>query len=127
MLQIIAIIYLTRHNIKKSKEKGHSGALFGVLTVLLWLFFEFVGVFVAILAMEMEGLGLSLVGLVFAAVGGLISYLIVQALPNKVVSTPPPPNYQIPQDPNEPQWYKTNVHQQTPYTPPNASQAPKDK
>jgi hypothetical protein len=76
MLEIFAIAFLASSNSKIAQGKRRSPVAFALLTVGLWVGFEFIGAIVG--AFVGEGLIPYVFALLFAGIGGLISYLIVK-------------------------------------------------
>ena len=70
MLEIIALIFLTREIGKLAISKGLKPLNWKVYTVLAWIFFEIWGFMVALLFFDIENLiSIMLVGLMFAVTG----------------------------------------------------------
>ena len=79
MLEIIGIIFFTRHLVTTLRMKGQS-AWIAAIGPVFWIVGEFVGAFVAACA-GIDGLVLYLGALVGALVGAGVAYGIVSALP----------------------------------------------
>lgn len=80
MLEILALIYLTKKNAATASEKGRSGVLFGFLTVALWLFCEFTVSVSAYIFLDVDFYVAAFLGLLGGATGGGISYLITKSM-----------------------------------------------
>ncbi len=87
MLEIIAIIFLSRNIGSMAFEKGHSAGMYKFLTVLFWIVFELIGAVIGTIVLG-EGIGVYVFALLAAGLGYLIIYLIVSNL--KVIE-----NFQI--------------------------------
>ncbi len=87
MLEILALIYLTKKNGAIAEGKGHKPGRYKFLTVLLWVGGEIFGAILGgILSMGSDGVGLVYVlALVGAVVGAGLSRLIVNNLTNLVI------------------------------------------
>ena len=81
MLEIVAVIFLTRHLSKTAKNKGHTGA-YAAIGPLLWFGGEILGVVIG-LAMFDDLLAAVGIGLVLAIAGAITSAVVVHSLPNK--------------------------------------------
>lgn len=81
MLEIIVLIFLTRHLNKSAKLKGHSGA-YAALGPVLWFGGEITGALIGTIVTGEILFGI-IIGLVFAAIGAGISLAVVGSLPNK--------------------------------------------
>ena len=81
MLEIVALIFLTRHLSKTAKLKGHTGA-YAALGPVLWIGGEIMGAFMGTLLTGELLVGI-VIGLVCAVVGAAISAAVVHNLPNK--------------------------------------------
>jgi hypothetical protein len=80
MLEIVAVIALTRYLASTAEAKGQSKA-WAALAPVLWLGSEFVGAFIgAVMGLDM---GVYALALVCAAAGGVAAYAIVMMLPDK--------------------------------------------
>jgi hypothetical protein len=82
MLEIIALIFLSRNIGEIAYEKGYSSGLYRFLTVAFWIVFEFIGAFVGAFILG-EGYGIYFFALISAGLGYLIIYLIVSTLKDK--------------------------------------------
>jgi hypothetical protein len=83
MLEIFLVIALSRKIHSMAKEKGHGGALYVVLFVILWFVGEVAGAVIGAIASEGEpGLAVYLFALFGAAAGAAISFIIVSSLPS---------------------------------------------
>jgi hypothetical protein len=83
MLEILALVFLTRKNGSIAEKKGHKPGRYKWLTVLLWFGGEIVGAIGgAVLASANEDLGglVYLLALIGAVVGAGLSRLIVNRL-----------------------------------------------
>jgi hypothetical protein len=89
MLEIIALIFISRHMAEMAQDKGYSYGLYRFLTFLFWLGFEFIG---AIFGTVLLGGGqpvVYLIALLSAGLGYLILYLVVSNLPDLQVPAEP--------------------------------------
>lgn len=77
MLEIIGIILLCQKNSKNAAERGKKPAVYVVLTIILWVGFEFIGGRIGNAAGL--GMGAYALALFFALIGGGISYLIAKS------------------------------------------------
>lgn len=77
MLEIIAVIWLSKKNAENAKLAGKNPVIFVILTIVLWVGMEFLGAYIGNHA-EM-GMGAYFMALVFALIGGGISYAIAKA------------------------------------------------
>jgi hypothetical protein len=78
MLEIIAIIFLTRSNGNKAEERGRNPVVFILLTVLFWIGFEFLGAFMAAASTRGEAvIATYIVALIAAVIGGFTPRLIL--------------------------------------------------
>jgi membrane protein DedA with SNARE-associated domain len=92
MLEILALVYLTRKIGRMVEEKGRKGGWYKALTVFLWIGGEIVGaVLGAILAGGEESILLYLFALMGAAAGAGTAYLIAASLSPLNPLTPPVP------------------------------------
>ena len=80
MIEILALIFLTRKIGAICEEKGRKTGWYKALTVLLWFGFEAAGVVIGIVAFGAEGGVIYLYALIGAAVGTGIAFLIVKNL-----------------------------------------------
>jgi len=86
MLEIIALIYLSRNIANTAEDKGHSHGLFRFLTFLCWFGFEFIGAVIGAIIMGSDGgAGIYLIALVSAGLGYLTIYLIAEFLPDNAI------------------------------------------
>lgn len=93
MLEIIAIIFLVKANKKNAIERGRRPGAFIALTLALWIGLEIIGVIVGTAA-GAEYLGIIFLGLAFAGIGGLISYLVTKSCkPGDYYPVPPMASY----------------------------------
>ncbi len=76
MLEILAIVWLCNTNKKHAAQRGRKPGGFVALTVVLWIGLELLGSVIGALA-GMEA-GVYLLAILFAGIGGLISYLIAK-------------------------------------------------
>jgi len=77
MLEIFGILLLCSTNRKNSLARGRKPGIFVLLTILLWLGFEFVSIFIGF-SMGLKSTDLYGVGILSAVIGGLLSYLIAK-------------------------------------------------
>lgn len=76
MLEILAIVWLCKTNKKNAASRGRKTGGFVALTVVLWIGMELLGLVIGSAAgAEFGGY---VMGILFAALGGLISYLIAK-------------------------------------------------
>jgi hypothetical protein len=88
MLEILALIYLSRKNGGIAEKKGHKPGRYKLLTVLLWFGGELLGGILGGILAGGDGGPVYLLALVGAVVGAGVSRLIVNSLsPVPVVST----------------------------------------
>lgn len=93
MLEIVAIVLLVRANKKNALERGRRPGGFIALTLVLWIGLEIIGAVIGTLA-GAEYLGIIFIGLAFAGIGGLISYLVTKSCkPGDYYPVPPMPAY----------------------------------
>jgi hypothetical protein len=76
MLEIAIIIWLVSSNAKIARANNRSPGLYGFLTVLLWVGMEITGAVIGALVVG-EGFAPYIFALIFAAIGGVISRVIV--------------------------------------------------
>ncbi len=76
MLEILGIIWLSNKNKANALSRGRKPGGFVALTIALWFGLEFIGLFIGF-ALEME-LGAYILGLGFAIIGGVISWLVAK-------------------------------------------------
>lgn len=81
MLEIFALMALTKKNAALAAEKGLSKGLFRALTIFLWIFNEILFAVAAILVLDLSSYGLAFIALIGGAIGGLISFLIARFMP----------------------------------------------
>jgi hypothetical protein len=100
MLEIFALIYLTRRVGDIAREKGRKAGWFKFMTVVLWFGCEIGGGIVGAVAAEVAGWPEAvayLLALAGAAVGAGLSILIVKTLPARdaafMQQPPPPPTF----------------------------------
>lgn len=80
MLEIIALIFITRDIGKIAAEKGLKPLKWKIYTVLAWIIFEIWGFMIALMFFDKENLfSIMMVGLMFA----LTSYFLIKARLNK--------------------------------------------
>ena len=96
MLEIIALIYLTRRVGEIAREKGRKAGWFKLMTVVLWFGCEIGGAVVGGIVTAIAGWPEAVIyvlALVGAAAGAGLSFLIVKALPvrDAALMQPPPP------------------------------------
>jgi hypothetical protein len=88
MLEILAVLYLASANAKIAAGKHRNPAGYAVLTVVLWVVFEFTGAFLAGL-MGLEGLMPYVIAIAAAAVGGgVIARAVVNYADEGTYQTP---------------------------------------
>jgi len=81
MLEIIALIFLTKDIGKLAEKKGLKPSSWKIYTVIGWLFFEFIGIFIGVMIFGTHNLvSVVLVGLAFA----ITSYFLIKAQLNKL-------------------------------------------
>ena len=96
MLEIIALIFLTRKIGEIVEAKNRKSGWFKFMAVVLWIGFEIVGAIAGGTYAAMTGAS-EAVGYIFAlvgaAVGAALSLVIVKSLPAKAdpLAAPPPP------------------------------------
>jgi uncharacterized membrane protein YeaQ/YmgE (transglycosylase-associated protein family) len=94
MLEIILLVFLTRHVGEIVQAKGRRGGWYKLMTVLLWLGCEITGAFIGGIVVALSHSGTLLVyvfALVGAAVGAGISVIIARAVPPFTYEQPPAP------------------------------------
>jgi Na+-transporting methylmalonyl-CoA/oxaloacetate decarboxylase beta subunit len=94
MLEIIILIFLTRHVGEIVRSKGRAAGWFQVLAVVLWIGGELTGVIVGIIVGALTDSGMLLAylfALFGAAAGAGISVLIARSLSAKSYDAPPQP------------------------------------
>jgi uncharacterized membrane protein YeaQ/YmgE (transglycosylase-associated protein family) len=94
MLEIILLVFLTRHVGEIVQAKGRRGGWYKLMTVLLWLGCEIVGAFIGGIVAAVSGSGTFLIyifALIGAAVGAGISVIIARAVPPLMYEQPPAP------------------------------------
>lgn len=74
MIEIFVLIFLCKGNAAKATERGRSGGAAVAYTLLLWIGLELVGLLIGLSA-EMET-GAYVLAIIFAIVGGIISWAI---------------------------------------------------
>jgi len=81
MLEIIALIFLTREVGRLAEKKGLKPITWKIYTVIGWLFSETIGILVGVMIFGMNNLvSVVLVGILFA----ITSYFIIKAQLNKL-------------------------------------------
>jgi hypothetical protein len=81
MLELIALIFLTREIGRLAEKKGLKPITWKIYLVTGWLFFEIIGIFVGVMIFGMNNLiSVVLVGFAFA----ITSYFIIKAQLNKL-------------------------------------------
>lgn len=75
MIEIIAVVFLCIGNNKRAKERGKSGESAIAYTIALWLGLEILGAIASVLIFRVSGVAY-IFGLIFAVIGGYISYKI---------------------------------------------------
>lgn len=82
MIEIFALIALTKKIASMAQAKGRSAKLFRALTEILWVFNEISFVVIAIRLLGVRSTpGVVTAALAGGAIGGLISFLIVKFIP----------------------------------------------
>lgn len=84
MLEIVFLVFLSRRIAKKSKEKGLKSGWFVAMLIALWVTFEVTGIIVGALITQGEGLLMYAFGIIGAALGALVSFLIVSSIKPKL-------------------------------------------
>lgn len=84
MLEIIAIILLSKKNGKLAEQKGLKSGIWILYSVLCWIGFEFIGAFIGILAFGQENFIMAYLLALGAAVS---SYFFIRFLLNKKPDT----------------------------------------
>ena len=80
MLEIIAIILLSKKNGKLAEQKGLKSGTWILYSVLCWIGFEFIGAFIGIIPFGQE----NFIGAYLLALGAAVSsYFFIRALLNK--------------------------------------------
>lgn len=81
MLELIALIFLTREIGKIAEKKGLKPLTWKIYLVIGWLFFEIIGIFVGVMIFGMNNLiSVVLVGFAFA----ITSYFLIKGQLNKL-------------------------------------------
>lgn len=81
MLEIIALIFLTRDIGKIAESKGLKPGTWKIYTVIAWIILEIWGIIIALLFFEKENLfSIMMVGLMFA----VSSYFLIKSRLNKI-------------------------------------------
>jgi|SRR6185312_10242048 len=81
MLELIALIFLTREIGKIAEKKGLKPLTWKIYLVIGWLFFEIIGIFVGVMIFGMNNLiSVVLVGFAFA----ITSYFLIKSQLNKL-------------------------------------------
>ena len=81
MLEIIALIFLTKDIGKLAEAKGMKPQTWKIYTIIGWILFEFIGCIIGVLIFGKDNLfSVVLVGIAFA----ITSYFIIKALLNKL-------------------------------------------
>lgn len=82
MLEIFALIFLTRH-LKKTAQNKYQSPWWAAIGPVLWIVFELVGVIAGIIITgdELAGMG---IGIVSALIGAGISLAVVHSLPSRM-------------------------------------------
>lgn len=78
MLEIFAVVMLCKVNSKNAKARGRRPGGFIALTIILWVVFEILGIVASALLFDDFDVGILLIALPCAALGGLISFLIAK-------------------------------------------------
>lgn len=77
MLEILGLIWLSKKNAENAKSAGKNPVIFVLLTIVLWVGMEFLGAYIG--NTNGMGAGAYALALVFALIGGGISYAIAKA------------------------------------------------
>jgi len=81
MLELIALIFLTKEIGKIAEKKGLKPLTWKIYLVIGWLFFEIIGIFVGVMIFGMNNLiSVVLVGFAFA----ITSYFLIKSQLNKL-------------------------------------------
>ncbi len=81
MLELIALIFLTREIGRLAEKKGLKPITWKIYLVIGWLFFEIIGIFVGVMIFGMNNLiSVVLVGFAFA----ISSYFLIKSQLNKL-------------------------------------------
>jgi F0F1-type ATP synthase assembly protein I len=94
MLEIILLIYLTRHVGETVQAKGRRSGWFKLMTVLLWIGGEITGMVIGVIVSRLSDTGNALIyvfALVGAAMGAGISVLIARSVSPLAFDQPPAP------------------------------------
>ncbi len=84
MLEIIAIIFLSKKNGKLAEQKGLKSSTWVLYSVLCWIAFEVIGVIVGIISFGQENIGpIYLLALALA----VSSYFFIRSILNKKPDT----------------------------------------
>jgi hypothetical protein len=84
MLELIALIFLTREIGKIAEKKGLKPLTWKIYLVIGWLFFEIIGIFVGVMIFGTDNLiSVVLVGFAFA----ITSYFLIKGQLNKLPDT----------------------------------------
>ncbi|MBL3656516.1 hypothetical protein [Fulvivirga sediminis] len=77
MLEIFAIIFICRKNSEIVKNKGLKPTKYIIFTVVLWILFEIIGMFLGMIVVQDSVAGY-IFALIGAALGGFIAYQIAK-------------------------------------------------
>jgi predicted branched-subunit amino acid permease len=94
MLEIVILIFLTRHVGEIVKSKGRKPGRFKLLTVVLWIGGELTGAVVGAVIGELSNSGMGfayLFALLGAAAGAGLSVIIARSISAKTYDLPPQP------------------------------------
>lgn len=89
MLEIILIIFFAKKIGSIAENKGHKKGAYIALAVVFWVVGEFMGAIVGAIVTGDTGLGTYFFALVGAAVGALVSYLLVNGLQDRSIHQKP--------------------------------------
>jgi hypothetical protein len=89
MIEIIALIFISRHIAEMASDKGYSYGLYRFLPFLFWLSFEFIGAIIGVILLGNGQPAVYLFALLSAGIGYLILYLVVSNLPDLGIPTEP--------------------------------------
>jgi hypothetical protein len=83
MLEIFLLITLTKKNVAIAEQKGMAGGLFGALTVILWILSELTTAFLGFVFLDVDYFVIAILAFVGGLTGGLISFAIVNLIPEQ--------------------------------------------
>jgi len=88
MLEVFAIIFLSKKFGGIADDKGHSRGLFIALTIIFWVGGEIAGMLLGLIVFEEEGLIMYAFAILGAGLGALTVFLIASSLGNKKKEAP---------------------------------------